>query len=376
MNNMDNYFPTVFILLATLFFSSYIYWFFSKKFKYWKDRNVPHIEPGIPFGNTLDLYTGKVTFGELFSNCYLELKKRGEKHGGVYYLWKPVYVPVDPEIIKKIMISDFDNFPNHGMYLNPEYDPLSNHIFNMENARWRTLRSKMPVAFTTTRMRKNLSIMVSLSEQFHKNLEANVGLTVDIKTELSKFTTDIISACGFGMESNTMKDQNSDLLKHGRNFFDYQWSLYKNTMVVMIPRDILKAIKFRIFTKATQNYVMNMYKNIFEYRKKENIVRDDLAGIIGKLTEKHDEEKDFDGKHAMEPLDMAEYATQMFVFFCAGFETSSSTQTFAVYELAKNPHCQQKLREEIKRVLAKYDNEITYDAVMEMKYLESVIDGK
>lgn len=59
-----------------------------------------------------------------------------------------------------------------------------------------------------------------------------------------------------------------------------------------------------------------------------------------------------------------------------GFETSSSTSTFVVYALAMYQGIQEKLRNEINRVLAKHDNKITYEAMQEMTYLQMVIDGE
>lgn len=50
--------------------------------------------------------------------------------------------------------------------------------------------------------------------------------------------------------------------------------------------------------------------------------------------------------------------------------------TFALYELALNPDVQQKLRDDIKLVLSRHDNKLNYDAMLEMKYLQMVIDGK
>jgi len=73
---------------------------------------------------------------------------------------------------------------------------------------------------------------------------------------------------------------------------------------------------------------------------------------------------------------MLEAAAQAFVFFIAGFETSSTTMQFALFELSLHPEIQEKTREEILRVLAKHDGKITYESIYEMEYLGRVIDGK
>jgi cytochrome P450 family 6 len=54
------------------------------------------------------------------------------------------------------------------------------------------------------------------------------------------------------------------------------------------------------------------------------------------------------------------------------FETSSSVSTFAVYELALNQDIQDKLRNEIEEVLLKHNNEMSYDSIKEMRYLDMV----
>jgi cytochrome P450 len=71
-----------------------------------------------------------------------------------------------------------------------------------------------------------------------------------------------------------------------------------------------------------------------------------------------------------------EAAAQAFVFFVGGFETSSTTMQFALYELALNKDVQERLREEIKSVLDKHDGKITYDGINEMDYLDRVVSGK
>lgn len=65
----------------------------------------------------------------------------------------------------------------------------------------------------------------------------------------------------------------------------------------------------------------------------------------------------------------------MFVFFAAGFETSSSTMSHAMYELAQNQSIQEKVREEIKEVINSTGGIISYDCIKNMNYLEKIFQG-
>lgn len=49
---------------------------------------------------------------------------------------------------------------------------------------------------------------------------------------------------------------------------------------------------------------------------------------------------------------------------------------FALYELALNPDIQDKLRDHIRSVLSDHKNELTYEAMIDMKYLQMILDGK
>jgi hypothetical protein len=59
-----------------------------------------------------------------------------------------------------------------------------------------------------------------------------------------------------------------------------------------------------------------------------------------------------------------------------GVKTSSTTRSFALYALAKDQDIPQKVREDVKSVLAKYDGQITYEAIRDMKYMDLVLSGK
>lgn len=68
-------------------------------------------------------------------------------------------------------------------------------------------------------------------------------------------------------------------------------------------------------------------------------------------------------------------AAQAFVFFAAGFETSATTITHAMYELAFNQDIQERLRAEIKETLDAANGKIVFEDLKKMTYLEQVFRG-
>lgn len=71
---------------------------------------------------------------------------------------------------------------------------------------------------------------------------------------------------------------------------------------------------------------------------------------------------------------MDQAAAQAFVFFFAGFETSSTTMMLALYELACNPDIQERLHEEIDK-MAQKNEALSYNDLQELTYLDQVVQG-
>ncbi|KAJ3618423.1 hypothetical protein MTP99_006420 [Tenebrio molitor] len=346
------------------------YW--KWKYQYWKRRNVPYLEPRIPFGNMEKVIRGKKFFGIEFKNIYKEMKSRGWEHGGIYTFLKPTYIPLDLDYVRNIMTKDFKYFMDRDNYVN-EKDPLQAHLLNLSGTRWRNMRAKLTPTFTSGKMKGMFQVMAESQEGLQQKMdeEYRKNEPINIKEILACFTTNIIGTCAFGLDCKALEDENSAFRVFGRNIFSVtKLQVLKRLFARNFPQ-VAKLVNLSISRKQNVDFIMNMVQDTIEYREKNNFTRNDFMQLL--ISMKNNKSVDVDGPEG-KPLTMDELASQALVFFAAGFETSSTLMTFALYELAKHQQIQETLRNEISSVLQKHNNQISYDSIQDMKYLSQVID--
>lgn len=356
---------------------------------YWTRKGVPQIEPELFFGNARKLLLSQISFGDAFSDIYHHFKTMGKPVGGFYIALKKELMIVDIEIIKQIMIKDFHHFTDRGNFVDEKNDPLTGHLFALPGKKWKKLRAKLTPTFTSGKMRMMFQTLVDTSKEMNNILleKSQIDEPLDIKDILARFTTDVIGSCAFGIECNCLKEPNTEFRKYGVLSFEPEgFDLVRKIMSLTAPW-LLKLLHMHVINKNITNFFMNLVQETINYREQNNIYRKDFMHLLiqlknqGKLTDSESllEEPLLNGDakdYQMTNLTIEEIAAQSFVFFLAGFETSSTTMTFCLYELATNQEIQLKLREEVHAVLEKYNGELSYEGIMEMTYMDKVINGK
>uniref|UniRef100_A0A1A9WV45 Cytochrome P450 n=1 Tax=Glossina brevipalpis TaxID=37001 RepID=A0A1A9WV45_9MUSC len=68
------------------------------------------------------------------------------------------------------------------------------------------------------------------------------------------------------------------------------------------------------------------------------------------------------------------FVAQAAIFFIAGYETTSVTMSFALYEMAKNPSMQERVRKEICDALSQSRGQITQQIIDNLEYMQMIID--
>lgn len=141
---------------------------------------------------------------------------------------------------------------------------------------------------------------------------------------------------------------------------------------------ILEFFKTYASSLEARKFFIDLATETVEYREKNNIVRKDFMQLLLQLRNSGKVSKDGEWEintSTTKTLTMEECAAQIFLFYLAGFDTSSSALTYCLYELIRNKDAMKKLRAEIDETLERNNNELTYESIHEMKYLELCILG-
>lgn len=368
-------------ILAVLITTVYLY--FKYTYTYWSRRGVPFVKPIVPFGNIKDNILLKKSNGECIKDIYVQLKRTGAKYGGIYILGRPGFLVIDPDLIKTVMTAEFHSFHDRAIFTNEKDEPLTGNLFAIKGKKWRNLRTKMTPTFTSGKMKMMFQTLLVCGEQ----LDETIGLAsknscpLDIKDILARFTTDVIGSVAFGLDCNSLKDPDAEFRKYGKMIFSSNALQSLRRMISLASPSLLKLFKVKVMKPQVTNFFMNAVRQTVDYRENNKVIRNDFMDLLIKLknNESLDDEKSGTEKQKQnsEPgLTFNELAAQAFVFFVAGFETSSSTMAFCLYELCVNIDMQEKLREEVLDIFKKNNGKFTYDSIMEIRYMDKIVKGE
>ncbi|XP_077285884.1 putative cytochrome P450 6a14 isoform X4 [Arctopsyche grandis] len=241
------------------------------------------------------------------------------------------------------------------------------------------MRAKMTPTFTSSRMREMFDSVFRCTVEMLKYLDAgDTDQILEVKELMAKLNTDVIATCAFGIDCNTFENPDGRFRQMGKRFFNLKWWQKIMQMLVFFAPKIVWYSRISMLGKEMNDFFYGIVRDAINYRKENGVVRKDFLQILIQMM-KEDEEIGKKDKSEAPPddgtrLTMMQLAAQVFVFFIAGFETSSTTASFALYELALNPDVQKTLTDEIDDILAKHDGKITYDSLGEMTYLTKVIE--
>ncbi|KAJ8718391.1 hypothetical protein PYW08_002628 [Mythimna loreyi] len=358
-------------LLTFITIVSFLYYFFTRNFNYWKARNVKGPTPIPFFGNCIDIFFRRKHIGMLFSELYNQYPD--EKVVGLYRMTAPTLLIRDLDIVKQVLIKNFDSFPDRGVHYNKKQ--LGNNLFHADVTVMKILRKHLSSVFTSGKLKASFEVLASRADKFVRYLE-NATLKdaeINMLPGFRKFAIDSITMAQFGIDV--------DPYNHGNHMCDLLDAAIQRPTYLLELDLLFPGILMKFDLSVFPAIIADFSKKLFQIGSKlEDVSKTDSIRVMEVLMNlrrqgKVSSRKIIEGEKElwMEITDEILIA-QVFEFYFAGYSNSSLLGTYAMYNLAKNPDVQEKLIQEIDDVLRKHDGKLTYEALKEMKYLQMVFD--
>lgn len=130
-------FLDTFVIFSSLFATLYLW--MKWKHTYWQRRGIPTVPSHWFFGHFKDAILLRRPAGLVLSELHQQAADKDVL--GIYILHKPFLLLRNPELIKQIMIRDFNVFPNHHFRGTSNSDTVGKWtLFSIENPEWKHLR--------------------------------------------------------------------------------------------------------------------------------------------------------------------------------------------------------------------------------------------
>lgn len=314
----------------------------------------------------------KTRIADKVAEFYRKLKGKGP-FGGLYLTISPAVVALDLDFIRTILTRDFDYFQSHGFYYNERDDPLSANVITIEGAKWKSLRDRLSPSFSANKMKYMFPTFLEVAQRLKVTVNRMCawpgGGTVDIKDILHRYTSDVIGSVAFGVECDSLTDPNDQFKVLGRRVVDDLRHPWFVVLLMSVFPKLATFFRMKVFKDDLTEVFLELVAENVAFREENNIERPDFLDIMLKAKHWESESRSF------QQFSIEEIAAQIFTFFVAGFETSSTTISMALYELAQQPDLQERARDEIAKAFKASPEGLTYEAISELTYIDMIIFG-
>ncbi|XP_068712247.1 cytochrome P450 3A18-like [Montipora foliosa] len=200
-----------------------------------------------------------------------------------------------------------------------------------------------------------------------KDFKAKHSMDVEVLDDLTHLTLDVIGQTAFGYNFNTILGGDSKVSKAFATVFyalDFKYLICKFLIPYFDYLPLAVNKKFQVAKEISNNTVLEVIQERRRQRREGSytLVKKDLLDL---LMDMYDEETD-------SRMSDEELRSQVFTFILAGNETTSVSMAWTLYELAKNPQMQEKLRTEIEAAFPD-EEELTWEKLEKLQYLENVV---
>ncbi|XP_070496893.1 cytochrome P450 6d3-like [Chironomus tepperi] len=349
--------------------------FVKRQYTYWDSYDIPHLRAKFPFGNLESIVKKQRSFGTAIYDIYRNSK---DQILGIYLFFKPAILIRDPVLIKNVLTTDFEHFHDRGVYVDTKRDVMSGNLFSLEGKEWKSLRTRLTPAFTSGKLKGMFENIKSIGSNLVDFMQSHAEeqAEIEIRDIATRYVADCLALIAFGQEGISCIDNpdhefrtNARELNSNKSIFD----VIRRSSIFICP-GLIKLLRLKGLPPFIRKFCLDMVTKTVQYREANNIVRKDLMQYLIQLRNNSSTEVDewkikTSAKDA-KSMSYEQIAANIFIFYIAGTESSSSTIAYTLYELTQNEDLMERAKMDILETLERHDGKITYESIMEMKFID------
>ena len=349
------------ISVLSIVISILVTYYLFRKFNFFKRHGIIHVPSTPILGAMAPIIFRRMSFANFTRKIYN--LNRDAKYIGFYATTKPVLMLRDPEVIKDVVVKNFDTFINNPVFVDANDYVLSQNLFGLQNIKWRHVKNLLSPSFTSSKMKTMFTFISKHAADFAELMSTLPADKSDInmKDIFDRYTNDVIALCIYGMKIDSIRDPTNKFYICDK---DITYMSAKRNIKYIFIRTFPKLgriFNIKLLNNHEMKYFESTIKNEIAIRDTEHITRPDMIQLM----------LDNRGKEGQIQLDVDDIVAQAYGFYFASFETSSSVMSFITYKIATNPSIQIKLQQEIDELWN--ESNVTYETINKLKYLDAVI---
>ena len=291
-----------------------------------------------------------------------------------YYGIRPVITTQDLDIIKSVLVKNFDNFINR-----PFLPPLFGIV---RGEQWRRVRRILTPTFTTKRLKMIAPLIQESCERLRNKMAAvsDTDSSVDVQEWFGMFAMEVILATAFSRDVSSDSGKENPLIRAVASVLSSARRSegrprLEGLMMVMShfpwSGPILKYFARRTNVARSLDYLKQTGLKLIEDRRNTmTTIGSTPQDILQVLLEAFDESEETISSHY---LNNEEILVTVIPMILGSYDTTSNALSYTAYLLALNPTIQDRLVREINEYYDVNPDSSLYDAAENIDYVTMVL---
>jgi len=236
-------------------------------------------------------------------------------------------------------------------------------IFVVYGEKWRWMRKYFTPAFRHKKLKYLTPLFVECTSKLLSNWHRDQPTKLDIHNEFIKLTMDIIGRSAFGVDFHALDGHRSQEVDDMNFLIEQASSIFR--FIIPYLDYLPLPNNFRILRSAGR--LRHMLDTVIADKHQRMIKSEDAFDLIDLLLDLRNTDM------ALSDYQMTDQILRdnLFLFFIAGHETASTSLSLLLYELARTPGAQERLVEEVDRVLCGREPE--FEDLDKLEYVGNAI---